>query len=1083
MPGLHTYTLKSITSRLPYVQVFIIFLAFALMGGANYILGIRIENRHLEQTTEMMLNHIEDRLNSDLQELHTMLGTVSETIRTMIMHGADYGEVTRYISEMTAYGQEANISGFLSIFAMFDVFDWPKEGGFNGISPEADLAALFREGSYKPEEREWYKTAVEANGKTAITAPYMDIVTNEPAISYARCIFDNDGRRLAIIGMDIQMDRIYHFSSEQLGLGSHSWMLLDKNLTIIAYPFAEFIGMPLREAKGCGIENIANELEQGLTVSAREFVNPAGEKSSFSVWQLKNGLYMGISTPVESYYENLNSILFFVIYFGLLMASVLSAILLHIHAAKKKSDEMARKATEEKNALGSLESVMNGLDIMIYVTDPNTGEILFLNDSMKRHYSIEDDCIGQLCYKLLQKNKENKCDFCPCLQLNEDPGKAIVWEEFNTVTNRIYRNIDRYIDWPNGKTVHMQHSVDMTELVAAKEQAEQSSRYKSAFLATMSHEIRTPMNAILGIAEIQLQNKTHSPEIEEAFGKIYESGDLLLNIINDILDLSKIEAGRLELAPVNYDIPSLINDTAQLNRLRYESKPIVFTVHAEESLPLNLFGDELRIKQVLNNILSNAFKYTAKGGVNFTISSEHGQDDNVILVFRVSDTGQGMTEDQMGKLFDEYTRFNANANRTTICAGLGMSITKRLVNLLNGEISVESKVDSGSVFTVRIPQKCIGSEVCGIELTNNLQNFCFQSTSVIKKAHFMREYMPYGSVLIVDDVESNIYVTKGLLLPYGLRIDSASSGFEAIDKIKKGNVYDIIFMDHMMPQMDGIETVKIIRNMGYTRCIIALTANALIGHAQMFMENGFNGYISKPIDSREMNLLLNDFIRNKASLEVVEAARREYIEKEKKNNLITAQIKMSRIEGFFITDAEKTIKKLNELIENINAIDDAGITLYTVTVHGIKSALANIKEDELSGLAYKLEQAGKERNLEVISSETPAFINKLQSLVTKLKPEDNNITVISEEDAVLLRRNLIAIKTACLAFDKSTAKSALKDLKEKIWPKHINAVLDNIAQNILHSDFAKAAAIAEEFAARSTPIRGQLLGVWQKVSE
>jgi len=600
------------------------------------------------------------------------------------------------------------------------------------------------------------------------------------------------------------------------------------------------------------------------------------------------------------------------------------------------------------------------------------------------------------------------------------------------------------------------------ELVFAKEQAEQSNRSKSIFLSHMSHEIRTPMNAILGIAEIQLQKAVLSAEVEEAFGKIYESGDLLLNIINDILDLSKIEAGKLELIPVNYDIPSLINDTAQLNRLRYDSKPIPFSLHIDENTPLELCGDELRIKQILNNILSNAFKYTDEGTVDFYVSSEpiDNNNEDVTLVFCVSDTGQGMTENQLARLFIEYSRFNLEKNRTTVGAGLGMSITKRLIDLMKGEITVKSEPGKGSEFTVRIPQKRIGNAVCGPELSDKLQNSRFQSSAISKKVQFLREYMPYGSVLVVDDVDSNIYVTKGMLLPYGLKIESASSGFEAIEKIKKGNTYDIVFMDHMMPKMDGIEAVRIIREMGYQHTIIALTANALIGREQMFLKNGFDGFVSKPIDSRELNLILNEFIRNKQPPDVVEAARKEQREKGTSNAGVS-ELNTLEVKKLFIKDAKDAIN----ILENTNLESEDGLSLYIVTVHGMKSALANVGEKDLSKTALRLERAGEEKNLSVISKETPVFISSLKTLIDNFKvaKENSNNVEMSKDDSDYLHEKLLAIKAACLAFDKDTAKAALEEISQKTWPETVNDVLDDISLQILHSAFKKAAAIAESY--------------------
>ena len=600
------------------------------------------------------------------------------------------------------------------------------------------------------------------------------------------------------------------------------------------------------------------------------------------------------------------------------------------------------------------------------------------------------------------------------------------------------------------------------------EKAEMANKAKDRFLAHMSHEMRTPMNAILGIAEIQLQKDNLSEDTEKALSRIYESGDLLLNIINDILDLSKIEAGKLELAPVSYDIPSLINDTAQLNRMRYEFAPVDFNIHVDENIPLNLLGDDLRIKNILNNILSNAFKYTEKGAIDFSVFCEPGADnsDDVTIIFRVSDTGQGMTKEQISKLFDEYTRFNEDANRETVGTGLGMNITKRLVKLMNGSISVESSPGKGSVFTVRLPQKRIDQLVCGADLVKRLENNRFQSMEITKKTQFIREYMPYGSVLVVDDVMSNIYVAKGMMSPYGLMIETASSGFEAIEKIKEGNVYDIVFMDHMMPKMDGIEAVKIIRGMGYTNTIVSLTANALIGREKMFLDNGFDGFISKPIDSRELNKILNDFIKNKKPPEVVEAARKEQREKGQKNAPVSAQDMRNepQLKAFFSVDAKNAVNVLENFIQKINSLSDEELKLYITTVHGMKSTLTNIGEKRLSDFALELEKAGEERNIGLISEKTQAFMDELKILIEKLRPakkEENSVP--SEEDMIYLRDELNKIINSCAAYDKETIKISLNNLKQKSWTDKINVFLDNIAIDILHSAFKKASASAKEF--------------------
>jgi signal transduction histidine kinase/CheY-like chemotaxis protein/HPt (histidine-containing phosphotransfer) domain-containing protein len=705
------------------------------------------------------------------------------------------------------------------------------------------------------------------------------------------------------------------------------------------------------------------------------------------------------------------------------------------------------------------------MDSMVYVTDPKTDEIMFINKSMKEHHNIKDDATGKKCYEVLRKGINERCYFCPCHKLDKEPNSAVVWEERSNTTGRIYRNTDRYIEWLGGDTAHIQQSVDLTELIAAKEQAEQNSRFKSQFLSHMSHEIRTPMNAILGIAEIQLQDETLPQTVKEAFGRIYNSGDLLLGIINDILDLSKIESGRMELTPARYEVPSLIHDTVQLNIMRYENNPVKFELDVEENVPFELIGDEIRIKQILNNLLSNAFKYTKEGKINLSLFVEQNETvDNtgITLVFQVKDTGQGMTPEQIQKLgIDEYSRFNTQVNKTTEGTELGMNITRNIIQLMNGRITIKSKPDKGSVFTVYLPQKRTSSlRVIGKELADNLKIFNHNSASQIKKLQIIREFMPYGRVLVVDDVETNLYVARGLMAPYGLSIDSALSGFETIKKIEEGCVYDIIFMDHMMPKMDGIETIKILRDIGYTQPVVALTANALAGQEQMFIEHGFDGYIPKPIDVRHLNVILNKYIRDRQTLDVIEAAR------EQKSRLQTIVFNSSekdpQLAEIFINDAKKAIVIFEMIYQNkFRRADD--ISMFIINVHAIKSALSNVGEFELSSSAFKLELAGRERNIEYILAELPLFINILRTTVDKIKLENENDKTIEEVDESdpevqkYLKEKLLAIQTASLDYDKLTAEELLSELQQKAWSQPVKDFLAAAAIHILHSAFEDAA--------------------------
>ncbi|MCL2765903.1 MAG: ATP-binding protein [Treponema sp.] len=640
------------------------------------------------------------------------------------------------------------------------------------------------------------------------------------------------------------------------------------------------------------------------------------------------------------------------------------------------------------------------------------------------------------------------------------------------------------------------------ESIEQSRAAQAASEAKSQFLAIMSHEIRTPMNAIMGITEIQLQNKALSYTIKEAFERIYNSGDLLLGIINNILDLSKIDSGKLELLSFQYDIASLIHDTVKLNLLRYENMPVEFKLTVSENIPLLLIGDELRIKQIMNNLLTNAFKYTQEGHIELKLSLEQQKNTSgVILVICVSDTGQGMTEEQVRKLGDKYSRFNMEANRNTEGAGLGMNITRDLIQMMNGEIAIESAPGRGSVFTVRLPQECANPNPIGRELAENLMKLNIKNTAKIRSAQITQEFMPYGKVLIVDDVETNLYVARGLMAPYGLFIETVLSGIEAIEKVTAGARYDIIFMDHMMPKMDGIEATKKIRKWeaeqieqivsasfakdesmefsektpkqsGFVRTpIVALTANALAGQAEIFMKNGFDDFISKPIDIRQLNSVLNKLIRDKQPPDILAEAERQ------KNILYTANaagcntaIKQdyaanfhAQLIEFFIRDAKKIISVLIGINKN-KFQGNEDIATFIFNVHAIKSALANVGESGLSAKASELEQAGRDQNVSYILSSLSDFIESLQKIIIKYSlPEDTDTDTLEETDHAYLREKMQIILEACSSYDKKSAKEALNCIKHKKWQRSIRDQLSDITDHLLHSEFDEITAIIRNY--------------------
>jgi len=662
------------------------------------------------------------------------------------------------------------------------------------------------------------------------------------------------------------------------------------------------------------------------------------------------------------------------------------------------------------------------------------------NLEMQRLYEFHDKD------KFIKTFNERRHDFAPLIQPCGTPSDKLMQNSFKQAALDGRFRTEGAILTSDGTNIPVEITIicinyrdssmfvvflrDLRELFERKrtEVAEESSRAKTRFLARMSHEIRTPITAVSGISEIQLQNPTLPPEVEESFAKIHDSSNMLLCIVNDILDLSKIEAGKMSLACEKYDTAGLVSDAAQPHTALPDSSAIEFRVHVDENIPKFLIGDALRIKQIMNNILSNAFKYTESGSVELSVNCQKNPTDTAktILVISIRDTGFGMSREQLNDLFkEEYIRFHERETPYVTGTGLGMAIVSSLVQLMSAEINVESEMGKGTTVVVRIPQDIFGFEVIGKEVADSLGRFDVSASVAAKKFKFTPESMPYGRVLVVDDVDANLYVAKGLLSFYDLNIETCESGYDAIDKIKRGNMYDIVFMDEMMPGLSGLETMRTMRAAGYTRPIVALTANALIGQAEEFIKNGFDGFISKPIQTVHLNTVLIKHIRDKQPPEVIIAA--NSASRTGKGDIDEFQCNPDLLKKLRLDFAVNHKNKFTDICQAINSGDTK--TAHRIA-HTVKGSAGLIYEKNLANVAEDLEKQLADGNL-VETALLSLFESELARVLADIgEPE----TLIAKEGELLSNAEAVALldKVKPLLLTQDIASMQLLDDLRKI---------------------------------------------------
>lgn len=603
------------------------------------------------------------------------------------------------------------------------------------------------------------------------------------------------------------------------------------------------------------------------------------------------------------------------------------------------------------------------------------------------------------------------------------------------------------ICWQNTKLRRRQCVIE-----EKNQELEQANKAQVAFISNMSHEIRTPINAVLGMDEMIIR-ETSEEEIREYAYNIKNAGKTLLGIINDILDFTKIEAGKMDIIPQEYALSSVINDLMNMIEGRVRDKGLEFQLNMNPEIPHILYGDDVRIRQIILNILTNAVKYTEKGTITFSLDYEKFDEENILLAVAVRDTGIGMKQEEMDKLSRPFERLDEKRNRTIEGTGLGMSIVTKLLMQMDSRLEVESVYGEGSVFSFKLKQKVVNWEAVG-----DLERRYEENKNEIKedKAQF---HSSRARVLVVDDTLVNLTVVKGLLKRTGVQVDMAESGRECLEMCQNKE-YHVILLDHRMPEMDGIEVMHHLQETegpNQHTPVIALTANAVSGAYETYIKEGFCDFLSKPVSGNKLERMLLKYLPEEI-LDTQEDLMTQ-IDKTAGEKACGSQEVYIQVCKEFAGTAKKNIREIGDFLEQ------GDIENYTIKVHALKSSARLVGAQELSQEAAFLESCGNEGKIEEIQERTGRLLSCCAKVADQLaeiyamKTEQEKQKMDSDE----LAEALTAMQEFCAAFDFDQVDSILQKLENCQLPEKFEAVMERLKTAIYDVDQEEIQKIITEY--------------------
>lgn len=1110
-----------------YISIFVI-----LMAGVILIFCAREIRETTEQVDDEMNNNIDYAAMSCqncLSDAIDILTVNYFTVQYMHESGYSMDEFRTYFTEQTHYLKNEESMQYLGIYGYID--------------GELMLSTAWEQPEgYRIEDRSWYQEMKQNGTELTITTPYLDMKTNRQVVSVGRMFQDGSN----LIGVDVDLEDLSNLLKE-LDAGAGEIYIVDQTGSIIAGENPAFMGKTLDSIyhRTGAYENYVSDIDKELasetegTVSYKTdsawisvkpildnwYVVAIVDKNEVSKLAAKNAIPSAVTLTVVL-------LVFFMLYMNLFVrvyrtgkkgrASI--GVERYASGSVLQDDKRVKKVVFYVYILFATYFIMMFYRFqkapMFVIVTLATMLISFLvtfirKTTVKIHGLCMSGCLFAIVamYGLIPGEHNRLTDMFLAA--------AVVVSLYQKMELNIFMLISTIVYYLYmvlaGRYISQTGSFDVSETILdlliiligslmllvviawnkqlqvrlkqKAEEAETAANSKSAFLANISHEIRTPLNAILGMNELVLR-ESRQPHIKEYAMYIKNSGKSLLTIISDILDLSKIESGKVYLVNENYSLSSLVEDVERSIQKRIMEKGLELKIYVEPELHENLKGDEVRIKQIIMNLLTNAVKYTEKGEVRLYITGtvvENKQD----LTIEVSDTGIGMRSEDMGKLFTNFERLDLKRNRSVEGTGLGLPITKNLLVAMGGDITVSSVYGEGPTFTATVGQEIVNEEQIGDYRKKYKEKLhhevCYHESFHAEDAR----------ILVVDDNEVNLKIVVGLAKNTKLQIDTALSAAEGLKLIRQHS-YQLLLIDHMMPEMDGIEMLQHVKTMdgGIYKDIpaVAITANALSGAKQTYLDAGFCGYLSKPIDPERFEQIIKDNLPQEYVTECEDGNGDTATEgQETDGTSDPKQAEEWSIPGIDIAKALSYIGGSRELYisllqtyldgseERIRKLEECknkeDIFNYDITIHGLKGISASIGADSMAVAAAGLEEACKDPQtaMTYIQMNHDQAVSRYRELLEQIKKWLANIETDGkiEKEAVTNITEMLTIisdlKTAVFEYKEKAActclerlyKTEIPELADEMGAKYYG-ILDKLYQYVSDYDMDKAYELAEK---------------------